>query len=223
MGMLFSAWQATAQALVHYRGNRYSLPPELAGIVGTNEAARLIERAVRVPNAKLTIKAGSVTRRLVKSAVLRNLDKLTRAQWGLVRGADAVEYYEAMAKRFPPSKEPEGAVDADLGGGGRVRVSGSSYRGSDVYERKSARLYYVLGLLAAKRQDDALRVATDEEVDLQGMAQRQQAQRPGPRHLDVQFDRPGRRFEEPQQHRGEGALPRTGHPGKDGDFAFRNT
>jgi len=94
---------------------------------------------------------------------------MTRPQWELARGSDAVEYYEAMSKRFPPNKKPEVPPDGGLDGEGLVRVN-SSHGGNDLYLRKSAGLFYVYGLIAAKRQDDAIRFAIEEEVDFRGIS-----------------------------------------------------
>jgi tetratricopeptide (TPR) repeat protein len=147
------------------------LIPDLAAIVGVNEATRLIEKAVLVPNAQITVKGGPDTRRLVKDSVLRHLDLLKKPQWGLVRGSDAVVLYEAMNKRFPPVKESEISVDEGLNENPLVRVS-RSYSGGGSYERKTAGAFYVRGLLALNRQDDAVRFAAEEEPDLYSLARR---------------------------------------------------
>lgn len=138
--------------------------PELVGMVGTNQAERLIEKAVRISNVHIEITAGTATRSLVKAAVLRNLDKIALPQWQLVKGADAVEYYEAMLKRFPPKAQSEGVVDRSFGDGSLVQMRSINH-GENEYELRTARLNYILGLLAADRLDDALRLAKTKDLD----------------------------------------------------------
>jgi len=138
--------------------------PELVGLVGTNPAERLIEKAVRISNVRIEITAGATTRSLVKAAVLRNLDKIVLPQWQLVKGADAVEYYEAMLKRFPPTPQSERVADGSFGDGSLVQMRSINH-GENEYELRSARLHYILGLLAADRLDDALRLAQAKDLD----------------------------------------------------------
>ena len=138
--------------------------PELVGMVGTNQAERLIEKAVRIANVHIEVTAGAATRSLVKAAVLRNLDKIALPQWQLVKGADAVEYYEAMLKRFPPKAQSEGVADRSFGDGSLVHMRSINH-GENEYEMRTARLNYILGLLAADRQDDALRLTKAKDLD----------------------------------------------------------
>ncbi|MEI6515333.1 MAG: hypothetical protein WCO77_05090, partial [bacterium] len=145
--------------------------PELAGMVGTNEATRLIEKAVRIPHARIRVMAGPVTRRLVKAAVLKNLDAMTVPQWQLVRGTEAVELYDAMIKRFPPKAKTDPSADDSIVEGGLISVR-QSYGGSRDYEQRAAEINYLLGLLAAGRQDDALRLVKDKDLDCSGIVGR---------------------------------------------------
>lgn len=117
--------------------------PDLVSLVGEERARPLLDRAVR-SGKKLRIYNGDATKRIARELALASIESATVPQWSLCESVDAVELYEATAKKFPAKPDADDR-DFDFG----------------QHERQQAAPYYLLGLIVRGRSDDALKFATD--------------------------------------------------------------
>lgn len=139
-------------AATRVRGDNRLVVPDLVSVCGSNEAARLIAKAVALTNVQLQVSAGDETRQLVVQAVLRRLNKLTVPPWGLVEGEQAIPLYEALIKRFPqPVKDADEVAE--------INAPFNDRMGYNNYEERGAAANYADALLQAGRESDALKLA----------------------------------------------------------------
>ncbi len=125
--------------------------PDLAGIVGEKDATPYIRRALISKARDISIE-GKATKILARKIALTVANDLQVPRWSLVDSLDATALYEAMAKKFDESKEEKPATVAD-------RIADMEGRGMDDYERQTAKVYYLMGLIVSGRIEDAAKAA----------------------------------------------------------------
>lgn len=114
--------------------------PDLVHLLGKARAETLLRRALLLP-VRLDIGKGPETQRLARELALALGGQLKTAQWGLVTDLDSVELYELLRSRFPqPDQMGESA-------------------------RRTADAWYLAGLIARNRIDDALKLANTLTTD----------------------------------------------------------
>ncbi len=117
--------------------------PDLVSLVGAKKTEDFLRRALATKGVEIEAKEGDATRKLAQKLALEMVRDLKLPQWSLAESLDATELFEAMTKKFP-DKEKE---DPDA---------------SDFYSsnsRDKAQTYYLFGLLAKHRKDDASALA----------------------------------------------------------------
>ena len=144
-------------------GDRYQSSlqiPDLVPLVGPEKAETFLRRALVKSKVQLNIDAGTATDKLAQKLALELISKLKTPQWSLVNSLESVNLYEAMEKRFtkPETNEPPAAV-SDMSS---VPLPTDAF-GDD--EKKSARICYLLGLIARGRTADAVAVAGQFEKE----------------------------------------------------------
>lgn len=112
--------------------------PDLVTLSNPTVARTLLERAFVLPRLWRVEIAGSETRRLAREVAVEKIHELPRPLWELAESLDATALFEAMEKKFSGRGN-----DADF----------------DSYRFRTAAIYYVLGLIAANRPDDAAAAA----------------------------------------------------------------
>ena len=134
--------------------------PDLVPLVGPEKAEAFLRRALVKSTAQLNIDAGTATDKLAQKLALELISELKTPQWSLVNSLESVDLYEAIEKRFakPETNEPPAAV-SDMPS---VSLPTDSFGD---YEKKSARIYYLLGLIAHGRTADAVAVARQFEKE----------------------------------------------------------
>ena len=136
--------------------------PDLVPLVGPEKAEAFLRRALVKSTAQLNIETGTATDKLAQKLALELVKELKTPQWSLVNSLESVDLYEAMDKRFakPETNEPPAAVSDVPSVPLPTEASGD-------YEKKSAQIYYLLGLIAHERTADAVAVARqfDKEND----------------------------------------------------------
>ncbi len=134
--------------------------PDLVPLVGPEKAEAFLRRALVKSKAQLNIDAGTATDKLAQKLALELISELKTPQWSLVNSLESVDLYEAMEKRFakPETNEPPAAV-SDMPS---VPLPTDAFGD---YEKKSARIYYLLGLIAHERTADAVVVARQFEKE----------------------------------------------------------
>ncbi len=136
--------------------------PDLVPLVGPEKAEAFLRRALVKSTAQLNIETGTATDKLAQKLALELVKELKTPQWSLVNSLESVDLYEAMDKRFakPETNEPPAAVSDVPSVPLPTEASGD-------YEKKSAQIYYLLGLIAHERTADAVALARqfDKEND----------------------------------------------------------
>ncbi len=136
--------------------------PNLVSLVGAEKANAFLKQALTTPNVTLQFQQSNETSRQAQKLALELMSQLKSAQWGLINSLDAVALYEAMDKRFGKStNELASAADASLPGLPNLPdVSGLTANfGYDGSGKSEAQIYYMLGLIADGRTQDAVAVA----------------------------------------------------------------
>lgn len=139
--------------------------PDLVALAGAAKAEELLRQTLQLPNVLLTIPGGGETLKLAQRLTLELLPALKRPQWGLVASIDDVVFYEALRKKFPLKTQPAGdaAEPSPMGEFAGMLGSSMSMRGYDGSEmnlrplegEKGAEFFYLLGLIARGRTQDA--------------------------------------------------------------------
>jgi tetratricopeptide (TPR) repeat protein len=134
--------------------------PDLVPLVGPEKAEAFLRRALVKSKAQLEIASGTATDKLAQKLALELVNELKTPQWSLVNSLESVDLYEAMEKHFakPETNEPPPAV-SDI-----PSMPLPSEAFGD-YEKKNARIYYLLGLIAHERTADAVAVAKQFEKE----------------------------------------------------------
>ena len=141
---------AAQQSGEGYRYQSSLQVPDLVPLVGPEKAGAFLRRALVKSTAQLSIESGTATDKLAQKLALELISELKTPQWSLVNSLESVDLYEAMDKRFakPETNEPPVAV-SDVPS---VPLPTDAYGD---YEKKSARIYYLLGLIAHERTASA--------------------------------------------------------------------
>jgi len=136
------------------RSNRVRVP-DLVLLVGKKRASRLIARLLLIKGIELNAPSDTDTARLIREVALDHVEELPGAQWSLVNSLDAVELYEGLEKRFGKDDQEKPATLST-----KMRQFGV-YDGSnrDGNARKTATVYYILGLVARGETDKAMTIA----------------------------------------------------------------
>jgi tetratricopeptide (TPR) repeat protein len=151
---------AAQQSGEGYRYQSSLQVPDLVPLVGPEKAGAFLRRALVKSTAQLKIETGTATDKLAQKLALELVSELKTPQWSLVNSLESVDLYEAMEKRFakPETNEPPAAV-SDMPS---VALPTDAYGD---YEKKGARIYYLLGLIAHERTADAVAVAGQFEKE----------------------------------------------------------
>ncbi|MEI6563043.1 MAG: tetratricopeptide repeat protein [bacterium] len=133
--------------------------PNLVALAGATEAETLLLEALTLPRIRLSISEAGETRKLAQRLARQHSGELKQPQWGLISSIDQTDLYEAMAKQFPPPKtnETTSVLSPFLGGFNSRYYSGRQDSEQNRY-RQQATVYYMLGLLAQNRSEDAVKV-----------------------------------------------------------------
>ena len=133
--------------------------PDLSTLTDTNEAQNLIDQTLAITNVIVEVPAGPETRALVQRRIVARIDRIGKPQWDMVCTANAsgVALYEALERKFGgKTNEEDNAMPSRF-----MNANSQMYRPEE-YERGNngrAKYYYVFGLLAAGRRDDAVKFA----------------------------------------------------------------
>jgi tetratricopeptide (TPR) repeat protein len=151
---------AAQQSGEGYRYQSSLQVPDLVPLVGPEKAEAFLRRALVKSTAQLNIEAGTATDKLAQKLALELVNELKTPQWSLVNSLESVDLYEAMEKRFakPETNEPPATV-SDMPS---VPLPSDAFGDN---EKKSARIYYLLGLIAHERTADAVAVARQFEKE----------------------------------------------------------
>jgi tetratricopeptide (TPR) repeat protein len=145
-------------------GRRTILVPDLVFWVGEKEAEKIILKAIAIPGVSLKIPSGDKTLALAKRLVKEHASDLIEPQWGLVTRLDDIELYETMASRFPEKVE-KGEEPPDVF---QVTDRDDQYRyrhDETEGDRSLARIYYIFGLIAKRRVEEAIGEAKRMEAE----------------------------------------------------------
>lgn len=118
---------------------RYTQVPDLVALVGPAEAEKTLLAIFKTSKGPVYQIEGTRTKALAKKVALTHIAELRSAQWMLIDSPDDVALYEAFVKKFGPPP----AKDNDMGSQWSTTV----------------RYNYILGLVKAGREADALKVA----------------------------------------------------------------
>lgn len=104
--------------------------PDLVNIIGEKEATNVITKVLTESKVSISVDKGQNTLRLAKNLAVQLKDKLKIAHWGLVKGLDSAELYEALDKRFKGDQ-------------------------MSTWLKDEAQIYYLWSLIAEKKIDKA--------------------------------------------------------------------
>ena len=151
---------AAQQSGEGYRYQSALQVPDLVPLVGPEKAEAFLRRALVKSTAQLNIETGTATDKLAQKLALELVKELKTPQWSLVNSLESVDLYEAMDKRFAKSEtnEPPAAV-SDMPS---VPLPTDAFGDN---EKKSAQIYYLLGLIAHERTTNAVAVAGQFEKE----------------------------------------------------------
>lgn len=125
--------------------------PDLVGVVGEATATPLVERAVKSKARNFYIQ-GKATEALARRLALQAVNDLQVPRWELVNSLDAVALYEALEKKFSPSKPAAPATTAEA-------IADLEEERNDPHAKGQAQTYYLMGLIVQGRAADATRFA----------------------------------------------------------------
>jgi len=134
--------------------------PDLVPLVGPEKAEAFLRRALIKSKTQLDVGPETATAKLARKLALELVGELKTPQWSLVNSLESVDLYEAMEKRFtkPETNEPP-AIISDMPS---VSLPSDAFGDN---EKKKARIYYMLGLIAHRRTTDAVAVARQFEKE----------------------------------------------------------
>jgi len=134
--------------------------PDLVALVGPEKAEAFLRRALVKSKSPLQIGEATATAALAQKLALQLVKELKTPQWSLVNSLDTVDLYEAMDKRFATTETNE--VPVAMPGLPAMPLPTETFGN---YEKQTARVYYLLGLIAHRRTSDAVKVAKQFEKD----------------------------------------------------------
>ena len=144
------------ELLAAERGREYGYSsirlPDLVELIGEEQAAPLVRRAVVSKAQNLSIE-GKGTTELARRIALAAVAELKAPRWSLCDSLDCIELYEAMEKRFSVTKAAQPANAADALADLESRSDGNAY------EKQGAATYYLMALIVHGRGADAARLA----------------------------------------------------------------
>lgn len=137
-------------AMQRAQGNEQILQlPDLVSLLGPQRARSFLTRILTTTPSEIQINSGSATRRLAADVAREQVAKLKTPQWKLAHSLDAAALFEALEKRFAPAK-------AAAKGPALAQAIANRQGGQGEQNRRIAETYYLLGLIAAGRQPQAL-------------------------------------------------------------------
>jgi tetratricopeptide (TPR) repeat protein len=130
-------------------GIQYIQVPNLVSQVGPEKAEAFLRKALVSAGAQLSFNEADETSKLAQKLALELVDQLKSPPWDLVNSLDSIKLYEALDKRFgaetnKPAALP-GIPDIDL-----------PVEGFGLNQKAQAQTFYLLGLIAADRSQDAI-------------------------------------------------------------------
>ena len=135
--------------------------PDLVTLVGREQAAGLLTRALSLPATTISVPVGDETRELAQKILLEKAAQLRTPHWGLVRAPNAKAVYEALTAQFP-----EAAGSTQTAADMFARQSGDYDDDIDygqlyeeASERTEAQLHYLVGLIVANEAGKAEQLA----------------------------------------------------------------
>ncbi|MGA2854211.1 MAG: tetratricopeptide repeat protein, partial [Verrucomicrobiota bacterium] len=134
--------------------------PDLVALVGAEKAEAFLRRALVKSKGQLEIGSGTATDKLAQKLALELVGELKTPQWSLVNSLDAVDLYGALEKRFAAPETNEVPVAMP----GLTPLPLPTGMSGD-YEKRTASIYYLLGLIAHGRTSDAVQVAKQFEKE----------------------------------------------------------
>lgn len=134
--------------------------PDLVSLVGTEKAEPFLRRALVKSKAQLEIESGTGTDKLAQKLALQLIDQFKMPQWSLVNSLDAVDLYEALEKRFAATETNE--APPAMPGIPSMPLPAPMPNDNG---KQTARIYYLLGLIAQGRTADAVHVAKQFEKE----------------------------------------------------------
>jgi tetratricopeptide (TPR) repeat protein len=129
--------------------------PNLVSLIGEEKTRDFLQKALVAPNVTLQFNTPNATSRLAQKLALELMDQLKTPQWGLVNSLDAVELYEALDKRFGVTTNSLASLV------GLTNVISAPTPGNFMgdFQKQSAGVYYMLGLISRDRTADAVAIA----------------------------------------------------------------
>ncbi len=129
--------------------------PNLVGLAGEEKARALLSRALKSQKV-LTFRRDDQTSALAREIALKDLEQLKRAQWGLINNLSSGALFEAMEAKFLSAKPKENAEAAKPADALSRKVEDFRRQQRSDNTWVEAADYYVAGLVAKGRVDDAL-------------------------------------------------------------------
>lgn len=134
--------------------------PDLFGMAGEKRAEEAILKAMTIPGVSLRVPSGGRTLDLAKRLATKRVDLLTDPQWELVTSLNDTELYEAINTRFPEKGNKEKTVPE------MFQTVEHDYRFQERdTPRTSAKILYLLGLIAKDRIADAVELSKRMEAN----------------------------------------------------------
>lgn len=157
-----SAFDAYLQVLqgARLKGQTTVQVPDLITLSDEKHAEETLLKALAIPGLSLSVPSGGATLDLAKRLVRENAEKLNTPQWALVTSIEDTALYEALSKKFPDAEESEKNL-SDF-----FQLNSDEFAPEfDNDARRNADFFYVMGLIAANRVQDAAQRATKIEPD----------------------------------------------------------
>lgn len=132
--------------------------PDLVSLLGPQKADTLLRRVLVSSSAMIYIPVGDATRTLAQKLALELAAKIKVPQWKLAESLDATELYAALEKRFVKTGKA----------GPTANIARAVSRQQGDSGEKSARTYYLLGLIVKGRTQQAAQVAASFGTDQEG-------------------------------------------------------
>ena len=158
-GLVRQLEKALESQKVAKRGKITLMVPDLIPLIGEERTEKLLVQALETPGVKIRIAYGEATMAMARRLCLERIDNLSQPQWALVNSPDAVTLYEKMAKKFSlPQVDQDKAVESEF-------VESDDVSDGDRSGEDYARSYYLIGLLAQNRMQEALSFVAGMKAD----------------------------------------------------------
>jgi len=133
--------------------------PDFVTLVGEERATELITAALKTPGVRIKGQGNQATLALARRICLARVNQLLEPQWALACSLDSVELYEAMIKKFPAKDR----LSEPAEGSQFIENATDVNRNDSDSDKTSATGYYILGLLAKNRVQEAVAFVTTEQ------------------------------------------------------------